>query len=64
MNLEPIQRLLETKMDRKEFLLYVGASLLAVAGISGLLKSFVPEEKQGSTRTDSKVGYGNSTYGG
>lgn len=64
MNLEPIQKLLETEMDRKEFLLYLGASLLAVAGVSGLLRSLAPSEKQGTTHTNSKVGYGNSTYGG
>lgn len=66
MNIKPIQQLLETEMDRKEFLMYVGASVLAVVGISGLAKSLAPPTKQGKSQSSDKIGYGygNSTYGG
>lgn len=64
MNLKPVQQLLETEMDRKEFLAYLGASLLAVVGISGLAKTLLPPAKQGKADANSQVGYGNSTYGG
>lgn len=62
MNLQSLQQLLETEMDRKEFLLYISASLLAVVGISGLAKSLLPPTKQ--QKSDNQVGYGASTYGG
>ncbi len=65
MNLKPVQQLLETEMDRKEFLAYLGASILAVVGISGLAKTLLPTaNKQSSAQSNKKVGYGNSTYGG
>lgn len=58
MGLKPVQELFETEMDRKEFLLYVSASILAVVGISGLIKSLAPTKKQSR-----KSGYGGSPYG-
>lgn len=61
MNLKPIQQLLETEMDRKEFLTYVGASVLAVIGISGILKSLAPPANPGKRNVSS--GYGGSVYG-
>lgn len=66
MDLKPIQQLLETEMDRKEFLIYVGAIILAATGIAGLTKSLISPAKKGnpSTHTSEGYGYGNSTYGG
>ena len=62
MNLKPIQQLLEAEMDRKEFLAYLGAALLAITGISGLAKSLAPTKPQ--AKSNKKTGYGNSPYGG
>jgi hypothetical protein len=54
-----IQELLHKEMSRKEFLRLIGVSLLAVGGISSLLKSF---EHVGKTSQKTK-GYGVSAYG-
>ncbi len=62
-NLKPLQQLLETEMDRKEFLAYIGAALLAVIGISGMLKSLAPPTTHHSAK-NAQAGYGSSVYGG
>lgn len=59
MKFQPIQELLETEMDRKEFMAYVGATALAVFGVSGLLKAIT----QNSPTTKKDSGYGGSAYG-
>lgn len=58
MDLKPVQELFETEMDRKEFLLYVSASILAVVGISNLIKALTPTKKPSR-----KSGYGGTPYG-
>ncbi len=50
--------LLETEMDRKQFLGFVGASSLVVLGISGIIKGI-----SGVAGRHVKQGYGSSTYG-
>ncbi len=55
------ENLLESEIDRREFLAYAGATLLGIFGISSLLKILTlstPNKKQVSD------GYGSSTYGG
>ncbi len=64
MNIKPIQQLLETEMDRKEFLMYLGASVLAVIGVSTIIRSFVPEQNQGVSQSKSKGSYNSSSYNG
>lgn len=64
MDLKPVQQLLETEMDRKEFLSYLGASLLAVIGISGLIKSIASSLEPTTSKSTTKAGYGGDTYGG
>jgi hypothetical protein len=64
MNLKPVQRLLETEMDRKEFLAYLGGLILAVVGISGLIKSITLPQEHSSSKPSTKGGYGSSAYGG
>jgi len=55
-----LKELLEKDMDRKEFLAHVSAGLLAVVGITGLLKTL----NNYSTKTSVQSGYGSSPYGG
>ena len=62
MDLKPVQDLFETEMDRKEFLLYVSTSVLALIGIANLIKSLTPAKKQDEPTTK-KAGYGSSPYG-
>lgn len=57
MALPIIDDVLAKEMDRKEFLMHVGTGLLAVIGVSGVLKSLRGDKHQAT-------GYGASTYGG
>ncbi|MCA9331647.1 hypothetical protein KC968_01755 [Candidatus Saccharibacteria bacterium] len=59
---EHINELFEKEMSRKEFVQYVGSSLLIVFGISGLLKSL--SQLHSPPRQISDSGYGSSAYGG
>jgi hypothetical protein len=60
-----LDSLLNQEMDRKNFLRYSGSILLAVIGVSGLIKlllsssktPILPEQQKGSG------GYGSSRYG-
>ncbi len=54
----PINRLLNTKMNRKEFLAHTGATVMMLTGISGLIKALTLSTPE---RT---AGYGSSAYGG
>jgi hypothetical protein len=55
-----ISDLLSTEMDRKEFLLYLGAATAGLLGLSTILKIITqPAEKH----RQSSGGYGNSVYG-
>lgn len=51
-------------MNRKEFLGYIGAAVLAVVGVSGMIKALLHHE--GGSKSSSSVGggYGSTTYGG
>ena len=54
---EQIDTLFSKEMDRKQFLVHMGAGLMAVIGVSGLIKAL--------TRGNERVGgYGSSSYGG
>lgn len=56
--------LLEKEMDRKEFLKLIGMGLVAVTGITSLLKTFSALNSDSSSSTSSSFGYGSSPYGG
>lgn len=53
------------EMDRKEFLQFVGAAILLVSGVAGLLKSLksLPGSLGSSSSSNSSYGYGKSPYG-
>lgn len=62
MTQKSLQRLFEKKMDRKEFLLHIGAAVLAIIGVSGLLKNLISYNPR--SRSQPSVGYGKTNYGG
>lgn len=65
LNIKPLQDLLSKDMDRREFLIHVGGVMLAVVGISGLIKKLSDPFGKGHTaKKGSGVGYGSSAYGG
>lgn len=67
MNLEPLNKLLDKKMDRKEFLVHIGAAVVALSGITAIIKNITdPHAKIKKTSTKSlnvNHGYGSSPYG-
>lgn len=55
-----LENILQQKMNRKEFLQYVGSAILMILGVSSLLKALnIGQHAQKST-----TGYGASLYGG
>jgi Trp operon repressor len=55
-----LQKLLDKDMNRREFLAHLGAGILAVIGVSGLLKHIVNY----SSAPQRESGYGSHAYGG
>lgn len=58
-----LTKLLHKEMDRKEFLFYIGIFLLAVTGISHIIKNLTEllDTKNSSLAT---TGFGSDVYGG
>lgn len=68
MDFEPLNKLLNKKMNRKEFLLHVGAAVVAMSGIAAIIKNITePHSKSKKSQPRDKqkrtVGYGQSSYG-
>lgn len=60
-NNKKIKKVLDTEMDRKEFLRYVGIVAVGVLGINNLISSITkPIQK---TKKPETGGYGRSAYG-
>lgn len=63
-DVKPLHELLSTNMNRREFLVHVGGVLLAVVGVSGLVRK-ITDPFSSSKKSQAKLGsYGGSTYGG
>lgn len=59
-----LQKILTKKMDRKEFLIYLGVFFLAVSGIAGLLKNFSKFKPTKKVATvDGASAFGSRAYG-
>ncbi len=59
-----LQKILTKKMDRKEFLIYLGVFFLAISGISGLLKNLSKLKPQKKTlTTNGSSAFGSRAYG-
>jgi hypothetical protein len=54
-----LDELLSQKMNRKEFLARIGATTLALVGVTGLLKTL-----SGASKPHQAAGYGSAPYGG
>lgn len=63
-NMVTFQKLLNRKMNRREFLLSLGVITLAVTGISGILKTLKDPNLLGYKSIKSKQGFGSGPYGG
>lgn len=62
--MENLQEVLNKEVTRREFLMQVGVTLLAVVGITGLLRNFRDSLGVNRPRRQSLQGYGVSTYSG
>ncbi|HVQ44304.1 MAG TPA: hypothetical protein VMT30_05055 [Candidatus Saccharimonadia bacterium] len=58
---QSVRELLKKDVDRKEFLAHIGAAVVAVSGIAGIIKAVA--EADGKAKPISG-GYGASAYGG
>lgn len=56
-----LDELLQKDMDRREFLQHIGAGILTVVGVAGLINALTDTSKH---QTKSTGGYGMSSYGG
>jgi hypothetical protein len=59
-----VQAIFEKPMNRKEFLGYIGAAILAVVGVSGVIKSLLNHSNSSSSGHSVSGGYGSTAYGG
>lgn len=60
-----VAAILNQKMDRKDFLRNVAVGLVAVTGVTTVLRTFTPTSTRRSTATAAvPQGYGASAYGG
>lgn len=58
-----IAKILDTEMERKDFLKLLGIGAVAAVGVSGIIKAMSqPTQKQPAK--SSAVGYGSMAYGG
>lgn len=67
---QQINKLLDAEMDRRDFMKNAGLAVLAVTGVTTVLKSFTqigsntPAAKTAATAQANSYGYGSSPYGG
>jgi hypothetical protein len=59
-----IAQLLETEMERKDFLKLIGLGVVAATGITQILKALTQQAPQQAMRTAQPLSYGGSAYGG
>jgi hypothetical protein len=58
-----VAKLLETEMERKDFLKLIGLGAVAAIGVTSVLKAITStNERPSATKTDG--GYGSMAYGG
>lgn len=59
-----LQAIMDKEMNRREFLGYIGAGILAVVGISGMIKALLSHDNRHQTAQIVNHGYGSTAYGG
>lgn len=56
--------LLNKKMDRKDFLKHVAIGVVALTGLSAIVRTLAPAPAQNKSVSSAPQGYGSSVYGG
>lgn len=59
-----IAQLLETEMERKDFLKLIGFGVIAATGITQILKAMSQQTPTRKVSANQAQGYGSSLYGG
>lgn len=59
-----IAQLLETEMERKDFLKLIGLGVVAATGITQILKAVSQQAPQRQTQPAQLLSYGGAAYGG
>jgi uncharacterized protein (DUF927 family) len=59
---ENLQKLFDKQMTRKEFLAHIGAAILIVIGVKGIMDHLVSRTEPGKSKSDQ--GYSSGAYGG
>lgn len=61
-----VNEILDMKMDRQEFIKYVGVGLVAVSGVGTALRMLAPKQTNSnpSPAVSFSYGYGGAPYGG
>jgi hypothetical protein len=58
-----VSKILETEMERKDFLKLIGLGAVAAVGVTAILKAVTPsQDRTKAAKTDG--GYGSMAYGG
>lgn len=60
--IKQLQEIATEEMTRKEFLQFIGASILGIFGVWGILHNL--QSVQHKTLTKKSTGYGSTPYGG
>jgi hypothetical protein len=61
---ENISKLLDTEMERKDFLKLIGIGAVAAVGVSGILKAMSQPTSKKTSQHPANAGYGSMAYGG
>ncbi|RYF29543.1 MAG: hypothetical protein EOO17_00990 [Chloroflexi bacterium] len=62
---QELNSLLAKKMDRKDFLKHIGIAIVAITGVSAIVKTLAPAPAGHTNIARSNAsGYGSSVYGG
>lgn len=59
-----LQTLFDKEMNRKEFLGYIGAAILGIIGVTGMLKALTHNDKHQANTGILDHNYGGQPYGG
>jgi predicted tellurium resistance membrane protein TerC len=59
-----LQTILEKEMNRKQFLGYIGAAILAAIGVTGMIKALTHHDSQQPKAGLADHNYGGQSYGG
>ncbi len=61
---QTITKILDSEMERKDFLKLIGLGVVAATGVTQIVRSLASSQSRPATASKSLVDYGAMTYGG